>query len=336
MTRTDTSGKVLWLSIIQGWAILLVVIGHVNAFDYGPGAGTMYPASEWIHRFCYAFHMPLFMFVSGGLLYLTRISRDWSVSALYRDKLRRLLLPYVIFTVIGFLIKIPFGSVTKSGLDISAAGFVSALFDPASGPLKELWFLGTLMWLMLMYPLYRALLHTVWGEMLLLAMTLLPFVLDIHPDFSGWFNLSGVIDFAYYFAGGILFFKYNCVRWFENRLWASIAVTLIFATCFLLQGMPPVITATAGILATFGWASRLERFPGLFASFRDHSFQIYLVGIFPQMLVELLVWKHFHQEWMQLPFYLVSCALALTTGVMVSRMMGKAEPRWIRWCFGLK
>ena len=341
-TTSDAAGisgksdKILWLSIIQGWAILLVVIGHVNAFTYSGAEGEIYPASGWIQRFCYSFHMPLFMFVSGGLLYMTRIEKGWNTISLYKDKLKRLLVPFVLFTIIGFLAKIPFAGVTKTGLDLSVHGFVMALFDPANGPLKELWFVGTLMWLMFMYPVYKAMLHSVWSEILLLAVSLIPFVFDMHFDFSGWFNLAGVSRYAFYFIAGILFFRYNVVSYFASRLWAVISVTAIYVVCFVIPSVPGVITALLGILMSFAWGSRLTRFPRLFSSFRDHSFQIFLIGIFPQMMVELLVWKRFHEEWMQLPFYIISCVLALACGVVMSRVASHFRPAFLRWGFGLK
>ena len=160
-SASRSSDKLLWLSIVQGWAILLVVIGHVSGYTYSGEPGELYPASDWIHRFCYSFHMPLFMFVSGALLYYSRLSKGWKVSALYKDKLKRLFLPYLCFTVIGFAIKAPLSAMTKRGMDVSFGGFLNALVDPGNGPLAELWFVGTLMWLMFMYPLYRVMLRSV-------------------------------------------------------------------------------------------------------------------------------------------------------------------------------
>lgn len=329
--------KILWLSIIQGWAILLVVVGHVTAYTYAGPEGEIYPLSDLIQRMCYAFHMPLFMFVSGGLLYFTRLRRDWPTGRLYVDKLKRLLIPFVAFTIIGFLIKIPVAGVAKRGMDISLHGLGMAFWDPVNGPLKELWFVGTLMWLMFMYPVYRVMLRKPWGDILLLAVTLVPFVAGVHFSFSGWLNLAGVSRYAFYFVGGMLFFKHRCMDWLSSHLWATLAATLLYAAGVAFSAVPAIVTASAGIVMSFGWAGVVSRWlPGLFSSFRDHSFQIFLVGIFPQMLVELFVWRRVHEEWMQLPFYLVSCLFALAAGVLVGRLAPKLPWRWLRWCVGAK
>ncbi|MCM1110867.1 MAG: acyltransferase [Clostridium sp.] len=329
--------RILWLSIIQGYAILLVVIGHVNGYTYNE-EGEMYPLSAFVQKFCYSFHMPLFMFVSGGLLYLTRIKKKWKTSALYADKVKHLLLPFVLFTAFGFLIKIPLASVSKNPLDISFAGFVNAFFDPASGPLVELWFLGTLMWLMALYPLYKSMLRNGFTELLLLGITLVPFIAGMHPTFHGWFNLAGVSRYAFYFVSGMLFFKYNAISFFEkNRLGVVLAIAAYIVFFVWDNSRFSFVTATLGIIMSFGLAARVVKlFPNLFSSFSGHSFQIYLVGIFPQMFIELIVWRHFHPAGMLLPFYIVSVVLALAFGVMVSRYGSRIPFRFLRWGLGLK
>lgn len=331
------SNKILWLSVIQGYAILLVIIGHVNGFNY-QAEGEMYPLSEFIHRFCYSFHMPLFMFVSGGLLYLTRVARGWKTSALYLDKAKRLLIPYIVFICIGFFVKMVFASSAKTASDFSAAGFFRSFFDPGGGPLKEMWFVATLMWLMICYPIYKAMLKSAWTEILLLGISLVPFLSGVHISLSGWFNIAGVSKFAFFFIAGMLFFKYNLAELFGRNIYALVGSVAAYAVLFALD-LPELgfLTALAGILTTFAIGLRVARaFPGLFGSFRDHSFQIFLVGIFPQLFIELLVWTRVHSEWMLLPFYIVSVLGALFTGVAVSRIGSKIPCRFIRWGLGLK
>lgn len=62
--------KINWLLILQGWAMLLVVVGH--AFIGKPGQGPAWENA--LFHFAYSFHMPLFMLVSGWLFYFTRLN----------------------------------------------------------------------------------------------------------------------------------------------------------------------------------------------------------------------------------------------------------------------
>lgn len=65
--------KINWLLVLQGWAMLWVVIGHL-----GPSATfDDYPAyATFLWDTAYSFHMSLFMLVSGWLFYLTRLKPE--------------------------------------------------------------------------------------------------------------------------------------------------------------------------------------------------------------------------------------------------------------------
>ena len=61
--------KINWISILQGWSMLLVVIGHVTLTNKFNDPST--PISTMIETIIYRFHMPLFIFVSGFLYHRT-------------------------------------------------------------------------------------------------------------------------------------------------------------------------------------------------------------------------------------------------------------------------
>ena len=62
--------RINWLLILQGWAMLWVVIGHSTVGTPGEGPGW----ENTLYHFAYSFHMPLFMLVSGWLFYMTRLA----------------------------------------------------------------------------------------------------------------------------------------------------------------------------------------------------------------------------------------------------------------------
>ena len=69
--------KIYWISILQGWSMLLVVIGHVTLTNIFENPAT--PVSTEVERIIYGFHMPLFMFISGGLFYYKKIRKGKEV-----------------------------------------------------------------------------------------------------------------------------------------------------------------------------------------------------------------------------------------------------------------
>lgn len=80
-----------YLDIAKGIGILLVILGHcVNK-------------NTPIHNWIFSFHMPLFFFISG---YCFRIDKYNSLKNVIVDKARRLLVPYILFSLLGLIISL--------------------------------------------------------------------------------------------------------------------------------------------------------------------------------------------------------------------------------------
>ena len=96
--------RIEWLAVLRGLNILLVVMVHVQLVDMSTGTN---------HPFCSAvafpFHpirMPLFIFISGGLLYLSRIRKNISTKALYKDKFQRIMIPFLFFVIAYYVLRL--------------------------------------------------------------------------------------------------------------------------------------------------------------------------------------------------------------------------------------
>lgn len=84
MMERQSEGRLLWIDVLRGIGIFLVVLGHT--FWGG-------------HNVIYAFHMPLFFFVSGALFKDTFCP--------YKEyllrKIRTLIIPYIFFSLLSIL-----------------------------------------------------------------------------------------------------------------------------------------------------------------------------------------------------------------------------------------
>lgn len=60
------SNRINYIDRMKGLAILIVVLAHVYIFTFGMGDGE-----SLVFKFCASFEMPLFMFVSGFVAYLS-------------------------------------------------------------------------------------------------------------------------------------------------------------------------------------------------------------------------------------------------------------------------
>ena len=87
------TNRIEWLTLLRTVNIVLVVMFHIQLVDMNTGEN---------HAFCslitYPFNpirMPLFIFLSGGLLYISRIEKQWDIMSLYKDKMVRIMIPFI-------------------------------------------------------------------------------------------------------------------------------------------------------------------------------------------------------------------------------------------------
>ncbi len=117
---------------LKGGLMVLVIIGHII-----PAA-----LDESITRsVIYSFHMPLFVFISGFLFPLNRITTE-SVVALFNRYRFRIIIPWVIAVVVYALMNIQIYQSAQNPLIVIARHFVK--------PYYHLWFIPSLLFFMLL------------------------------------------------------------------------------------------------------------------------------------------------------------------------------------------
>ncbi len=156
---TMKKARLHYLDAARGFAILLVVLGHIWETD------------QPLPVLIYSFHVPLFFMISGILSAYTGQERR-SAGQLIRSRLRSLLVPYVFFEAVFILI---FG--IRNRFDFSSQHahlYDCLLLSPLNVPM---WFLPTLFFAELfLILLIRALRHRGLAAALCLILYLLPFV----------------------------------------------------------------------------------------------------------------------------------------------------------------
>lgn len=85
------TNRIGYIDIAKGIGILLVYIGHCNM-----GNGDFTQLMPWI----YAFHMPLFFFVSGLLF----PDKPLAANKFYRNKFASLVVPYILFSILNYVL----------------------------------------------------------------------------------------------------------------------------------------------------------------------------------------------------------------------------------------
>ena len=326
--------RIQWLGILRGLNILLVIMVHVQLVDISTGEN---------HSFCNAlsfpFHpirMPLFIFISGGLLYLSRIRKNISTKALYKDKFQRIMIPFVFFVIVYYLIKATFNQFAKTPIDLSWSNFLESFIYYRGHSSQPLWFLAVLMFLMLMYPLFRYLCDNKYRMIAFLLFCCGIFFIDTDLE-SRWnvFYILEVQHYLVYFFFGIFFFRFELYKYIEN-IGILLVLVLLYAACYYFS--LGLLTSFIGISMMCALCLKIGTYmPKLFSSFREYIFQIYLISLPFQNFVELILWKKlFYNEEFVYVFYVLNVLVGLFIPVIISKLVERCNIKFVRLCFGLQ
>lgn len=86
MDRLDKVNRIDWIDTAKGIGIIIVVLGHNRA-------------PQTMLQFIYAFHMPLFFFLSGIVFNIKKYSKLFD---LVKRKFKTLIIPYIVFNLITY------------------------------------------------------------------------------------------------------------------------------------------------------------------------------------------------------------------------------------------
>lgn len=336
--KSNNNHDCLWIDIAKALAIIFVLLFHVRLRN--PDTGENYLAIDWICRFVGYVNMPTFVFISGFLLYRTRIGRHTGVLQTWRDKLVRLAVPLVFCTIVGSLAQMAFNGFVKHPHEVSLTSFCQSFVMADNMPWPHRWYLIALMVMMALYPLYKQSVRHRASE---IAVLIFLIVLQYFPLYTGnnWLCLREVQQFLIYFYLGILACEHG---WWKllKRDWLAVSLPLISVGVYILF---PVfvenctwVFSTICICAVVAVAIWLERvWPRAFSSFRGYVFTIYLFGIAFQAFVELILWPQSGcPQKLVVIFYALNVFCGLYLPVLIGKIVEEIPLRLLRQCFGLK
>ncbi len=241
-----------------------------------------------------------------------------------------MLLPGVVFTFVAFAVKIAFPGEMARQTGFSLREIANSFLYPNDNPFREMWFIATLFILFLLTPLWRLTLSNKW---LMWVTAIVLVVLHFFHPVIELFCIGRVFAYSIWFYLGIIISKEDYVeRVFAKNHWLTLLVGVaLYVVGFFTNRF---ITTAGGIVFSFALALILDKYlPKTFFSFRNYTYQIFLMGIFAQMAVKIL-YRHVHIPY--LVAYLLCLALGLYVPVLVSKVL-----EWINWkplllCVGLK
>lgn len=246
ITLTDKQSRDI--NLLKGISILLVLFIHANIKDVLPDIDDRSVLGMWtqiVTRILVDNAVPMFFLVSGFLFFL----KPGSIFGKWKKRVSTLLMPYILWCLVGFMIPFVFqnvlglahlfsGNSLKRIADFVALDYVRIFWDVRDGApiLSTMWFLRNLLVMVALTPVIKVLairLRILFPIMLFAIYLFLPFG---YPGISSsglfWFGTGCWLALG----GGNLF------EWIENQrnaiisaIWCIAFITIVTAFYFDCQ-----------------------------------------------------------------------------------------------------
>lgn len=321
-------GRQDWIDYAKGMGIIMVVYGHVLRGLHSAElqlSETFFNVSD---AFIYGTHMPLFFFLAGLLFSkcLHKRGTTWFLS----DKVKVLLYPYVLWTLLQSAMELMFSGYTNHQLQLSD------LFTGLYIPRAQFWFLHALF---MMY-VCTAMIFTFSekhgaGFSLAFATLLYCFPQAVGTAFFGPFITNYV-----YFTIGIVCCGFGLGQWqFPTNRWVIMAAGAVFVTIGALTAHDHTsgisflgfLLALSGTLFISTLATRMSHAHGLLflKSLGQKTMPIYLAHIMAGSGIRILLDRFFHVH-----DVLVHAVIGTLTGIFLPLLAYKiAQERGLNFIF---
>jgi acyltransferase len=190
----NAAQRTQWIDSAKGLGILLIFFGHVYS--------TVTPSALYVY--IYAFHVPLFFFISG----LTLRPGAGPLGSVVQKKLRTLIVPYLWYALLGYLFYVA-GYLLAQRQGLQVPQFDYGLWQPLAGIFfgtigegriinGPVWFVMSLFWTFMLGYLVNTHVRSSlgqWSAMIVLAGLGLALAGRVTLPFSGVAALSALIFF---------------------------------------------------------------------------------------------------------------------------------------------
>lgn len=276
-----------FIAYLQIIGIVLVVFSH-SMHEYPDGEfGRSLLLTKMLHNF----RMPLFMFVSGFLMYYTGFLRggqkEFKEFAL--SKVKRLLLPFFVLSIITFLPRSLMSSFADEHVSLDWQSMLYSIVHGKRLSIPFFWFLQASFFLLVVCFGWLKLSRrwNVSDNFTFRAMMIVAVFIQISPTvpIHYFWSFDKVCLYAPYFVLGIVYSRYRenidrVVPWTSPLFY--IPVTLIWCIGFTLVVDTPYVV----IFSYFGIAMCISLAKGIVA--RGYTFLDHLVGT--NYMIFLLSW----------------------------------------------
>lgn len=331
-----TDGFQKFIAYMQVICIVFVVLGH-SFHEYPDGANGK---EMLMYRMMHSFRMATFVFVSGFLMAYTTVlaGRFPTPSRYLRSKMRRLLLPYLVLTLVTFVPRAMMNVMADDDIELSLQGLFKGMFYGGDMVIPFFWFVQASFILLvfsyafIFFCIKQKVDKRLYLSGLLLLFIGLPSVEILHTDF---FSINMVQELGLFFALGVIYAFYmravdKIVAW--NSVSVFLVLTIAWSVSFFVSGgyWMNVLCGVFGVAMIISLAHILENRK---IKILDHligaNYMIFLLSWYCNVLSQQCL-HHF----VSLPWYVYSL-LSLISGIYVpyiaySYMQKRHDRKWVR------
>ena len=223
-------------NILKFIAIILVVLSHSTYYKITSNYGgidyqslidsnfslLLYKGFDKIREVLYYFHMPMFMALSGSFYHIQVKNNKWmGVNILLKNKIKRLLLPFIIFSV---LYTLPLKYLSNYFINISfIKAFIGQVFLLGN---SHLWYLYALFVIFLMSYYILKMEANIFTYLIIYIIHLISFLIKFTL-------ISAPLQFLVWFSLGFLF-ESKRVEW-NKKLLNYKSITFLTGILFINQ-----------------------------------------------------------------------------------------------------
>ena len=222
-------------NILKFIAIIFVVLSHSTYYKITSNYGginyqnlinnnfslLLYKGFDKIREVLYYFHMPMFMALSGAFYYIQVKNNKWiGVNILLKNKIKRLLLPFIIFSV---LYTLPLKYLSNYFVDVSfVKAFIGQVFLLGN---SHLWYLYALFVIFLMSYYILKMEANIFTYLIIYIIHLISFLIKFTL-------ISAPLQFLVWFSLGFLF-ESKRVEW-NKKLLNYKSITFLIGILFII------------------------------------------------------------------------------------------------------
>lgn len=284
------------IDCVKGLTIILVVIGHIVARDYPVGDRWFY----YVKHSIYAFHMPLFIFLSGWVFYYTypkSINFTQSIEYILK-RAYRLLVPFFTMGLIVIFGKYLAGKILfiDNPVNDLTTGMTNLIWNTRESSASFIWYVFAVFVFIVFTFIALRLIKTKWNLFLLIIFALLIKILRL----PGYCYMDLISSYYIYFLFGCIAmlnkekyyefidkYSYHCLTiggiFLVYYLHTDISWLRFIISIFTIAGIHGIVKSNIGHLNSLLKIS--------IYTFSIYLFNVIFIGLSKAILLKFMPWE---------------------------------------------